>query len=298
MSNRSRVIALLSMFALAAGCTSTTAGTGTTEDAGAATPKVDSGAGAKKDGAATTENDAGEETTLDSGKKKDAAAVADTGGIDGGDPDSSSADAGSASDGSSGTDSGSTDAAVTCGPQTPVGFAPTWKAPNALHVNTCTTTQVDTFADCIFYTNITQATCDAYAANAANAACKGCLFSDEAAGTYGPLISSFNGDLMSLNVAGCIARTSNDVTANGCGAKVQAANQCAKAACVGTCPVVNDDYLICTDDAVTVCASYETAATCATALQQADASAAACDLNLGFDFFDNAKRYGRLFCMP
>ena len=95
-----------------------------------------------------------------------------------------------------------------------------------------------------------------------------------------------------------IARQVGDVTANGCGAKVQAARQCEEAACKPSCVVADTAYLTCTDNAVTVCASYETAAACADAVQAADEAAETCDPNVSADFIENGKRYGRLFCTP
>jgi hypothetical protein len=304
MVKRSRVITLVvlvaSAFAFGAGCSaSSSVGDGPTEaDAGKTTTKADAG---KKDGSSsvdlgdagdTEDEDSGTTTKKDAGTKKDAAAT------DAGDPDTGSViviDSGADADAAVPP----LDANVVCAPGSVAGFTPAWKAPNALHASACTGTQVDEFVDCMFDPNADPTTCNTFLADAANAGCESCVFTDDAAASYGAIVRSFNGDLFSLNVGGCVGRLAADVTATGCGAKVQAARQCEDAACRPSCPAANDDYFFCTDDATTgVCASFETAADCADALEAPNAAAETCDPAAGLDFIDNAKRYGRLFCTP
>lgn len=311
-------LTLLTFFAVAAGCSaSSSSGSGGTDDDAGTTTNKDAG---KKDGSSTSTDEGGIVSSSDGGAKdakaKDVVTsdVVDTDADVDADTDASSTTDGSTTDGSTATDAAS-DGAVTdsggntdsgtlvCAPANVSGFTPTWKQPNALHQNKCTTQQVDTIMDACADLNSTQQACDAALA-AAPTACTQCLVTDESAATYGAIVVTFSGILWNLNVAGCIARTQSDLATTGCGAKVQASAQCQSAACDANCANITDinDYYTCQDDSAATgggCASYATAAsTCENAAFATDASAQVCDPNVAGNFLDNAKIYGKLFCTP
>lgn len=302
-------LTLLTFFAVAAGCSASSSnGSGSTDDDAGTTTNKDAG---KKDGSSTT-TDEGGTMSSDASTSKDAKAkdvvtddVVDT------DADT---DATTTTDGSTGTDAATTDGStameggadadsgtLVCAPANVSGFTPTWKQPNALHQNKCTTAQVDAIMDACADSNSTQQACDAALA-AAPTACTQCLVTDESAATYGAIVVTFQGVFWNLNVAGCIARTQNDLATTSCGAKVQAYSQCESAACDANCANISDinDYYTCQDTATAGgCASYSTAAdTCKTAAFAMDGGAHVCDPSVAGTFLDNAKIYGKLFCTP
>lgn len=304
MLQRLTALSFVTFFAIAAGCTATSSGTGGDDTDAGGTSSKDAG---KKDGSSSStssSDDAGD--TKDSGSTKKDSGTVDTD-ADVGDADLGDADPG---DGSTVIDAAAdvvtdsavadtgTDAALVCAPGSVAGFSPTWKLPNALHANKCTAQQVDDIMAACAGPSSTVSACDS--AMAAAPTCSGCLVTAESATTYGAIITTMNGDVWNLNVAGCIARTANDVTSTGCGAKVQASDQCQGKACDANCasaPI--NDYFTCESDAIGTgggCASYETAAGCRTTAFAA--ASATCDPSSGIDFYDNAIRYGKLFCVP
>lgn len=303
MVQRITALSLVTFFAVVAGCTATSSGTGDDTDAGTTT-KSDAG---KKDGSSstTTTDDGGDTTTKDGGSKKDSGVVdtdADVGDADLGDADlgDGAATDGAATDATAdvvSVDTG-TDAALVCAPGSVSGFTPAWKAPNALHANKCTAQQVDDIMAACAGPSSTVSACNT--AMGAAATCAGCLVTSETAAAYGAIVTTLGGDVWNLNVAGCIARTANDVTSTGCGAKVQASDQCQGVACDANCATAPiNDYFTCESDAIGVgggCATYETAAGCKTTAFAG--TSATCDPSAGADFYDNAIRYGKLFCVP
>lgn len=192
-------------------------------------------------------------------------------------------------------DSGTT---TSCAPGSVSSFTPQWVPPAVLHANACSATQITTLLDCLFSSTASQATCDAFNQAAANKSCITCAVSQSTAASLGPLVVSAD-NLVSLNLAGCIARTSNQMTATGCGAKVQAASECTGAACEANCPVPDGDSqaLKARNDCETAaesseCQTYATDAKCAdTLLQGASAPCAQ-----GSTFEDVAKSLVTLFC--
>lgn len=188
---------------------------------------------------------------------------------------------------------------ATCSPGSVTGFTPTWKPP-AKKPGTCTQTQIDSIIECLLDENADQTACKTTLAAAANQACQSCIVTNTPSATqYGALVV---GDaLVSINYAGCIALKTNDLTANGCGAKYQALGQCTTEACEFNCPVTDDisfnEYQQCAMDAESGgCATYATAAACADPLVQSGAVAQECDLAGGGTFIANAAKYAALFC--
>lgn len=185
----------------------------------------------------------------------------------------------------------------TCAPGSVASFTPTWHPP-ARTVGACTPTQVSTILDCLLDPNANPTTCAGVNSAPVNQACIKCAVSESTDASYGPLISG-NG-IIGVNVAGCVALKTANVTAAGCGAKYQSLGECSTAACEPNCPVIDDasftEYNKCTADAeANDCSSFATGAACADPLMQTGGAASACEI-AGNPFIDNAKAYTTIFC--
>ncbi len=198
-----------------------------------------------------------------------------------------------ASDGDSGN-------VTTCAPGDVSTFTPAWKPPTAFNQGKCTDAQIAAFVDCL--SGIPDAaTCKTFGADVANKACIACAATPSTASGYGPLIEGTV--TIQVNIPGCIANTTGDVSTTGCGAKGLALIECKSLACEGNCPVpVGDDgtdfnaLLACQDKSVdTTCKTYATAASCADALTSDGGAASQCNL-AGASFRDNAIPMIKLFC--
>lgn len=184
----------------------------------------------------------------------------------------------------------------TCAPVDVKDFTPTWKAPAAFHQGKCTDTQVDALVSCNFDDTADQTTCDKVLKDAANKDCNNCLFVASTAKALGPVVIS--GNIGSLNIAGCIANSEGDTTKDGCGAKYQAANDCADESCVN-CDDSDAAALkaknACIQKALTsTCQDQATAADCANALLDTGGKAEQC--NGGNSFEEAAAILGKLWC--
>lgn len=229
----------------------------------------------------------------DGGKKKDTGTTSteeEEEGTDAGKTDGGKKDSGK--DGSITT--------VACTPESISGFSPSWKSPKTLHASSCTAANAEKAVDCMFDPNADQTLCDAFNNDSANQACIQCVYTDKSSATYGPLI--LEGSFASLNLAGCIARLSNDTTSTSCGAKVQALSQCRDAACA-SCPDPSvdqtsfDNYQQCqTDSEASECATYANAISCADSLAGPGGVAEQCVS--GASFLANARTLAKLFCVP
>jgi hypothetical protein len=129
------------------------------------------------------------------------------------------------------------DAAAACSPHLPARWAPEWKPPLARRPDACSAVQIDLQYQSCESASATSDSCATFRNDASNALCLDCLFTDESAASYGPIIRS--GTLWKSNTPGCIALTDGDVSASGCGAKVQASSACYDAACAGCSPVTS-----------------------------------------------------------
>jgi hypothetical protein len=182
-----------------------------------------------------------------------------------------------------------------CTPGDVTGFTPQWVAPNPAS-KACTQPLIDQYAaDCLDDTTSSTTKCQAF--NTANKACGACLVTPETATAYGPVIAKAN-NVLSLNVGGCLALTTADATAGGCGAKHEATRQCSDLACDANCPLPDGDnaafqaYLKCLQKSeTTVCKTYASAE-----CPEADAGpSTACALSAG-TFVDNFKLLAPIFC--
>ena len=149
---------------------------------------------------------------------------------------------------------------------------------------------------CNFDDTADQTTCDKVLKDAANKDCNNCLFVASTAKALGPVVIS--GNIGSLNIAGCIANSEGDTTKDGCGAKYQAANDCADESCVN-CDDSDAAALkaknACIQKALTsTCQDQATAADCANALLDTGGKAEQC--NGGNSFEEAAAILGKLWC--
>jgi hypothetical protein len=184
---------------------------------------------------------------------------------------------------------------ISCVPGDVSGLTPAWVPPNPAS-KACTQPLIDQYAaDCLDDTTSSTTKCQAF--NTANKACVACLVTPETATKYGAVIATAN-NVLSLNVGGCLALTTGDATATGCGAKHEASRQCSALACDTNCPLPDGDtaafqaYLKCLQKAeTTVCKTYVSAE-----CPEADAGpSTVCALSAG-SFVDNFKLLAPVFC--
>jgi hypothetical protein len=185
-----------------------------------------------------------------------------------------------------------------CKPGSVDDFTPTFKKPAPFSQKKCSNAQVEALL-CLFDSNADQETCQKLVDDPANDDCFKCIYTASSSKELGPVI--ITGSLGSLNIAGCVANAEGNVTDQGCGAKVQAADQCGDEACDANCPVPEgDDTALdarnkCTEDASSsVCQEFTDAAACAEALLQEGGAAEECAQ--GQDFLERAVAIAKLFC--
>jgi hypothetical protein len=137
------------------------------------------------------------------------------------------------SDGPAPSDAGVPVTPPACLVTTPFQASP-WAPPTAFGQNACSPTQLTAYQTCL---GSATGDCSAFRADSANAACVGCLETDLAAEAHGPILTQMvSGQLtvVDLNGGGCQAHYDGDTSATGCGAQINASNDCTVQAC-GTC---------------------------------------------------------------
>jgi hypothetical protein len=210
----------------------------------------------------------------------------------------------SGSDSTTPTSDATTDAAKdasVCAPRDITGFTPSWKPPIAFHQKKCSPTQVATLADCVWtHAGRDDVACKAFYDNAANADCLKCGVTNTTEANYGAIVS--NDTSVEANYAGCLALATNDISATGCGSKVQASLLCQDFACVAACPVPNGDdaafkaFTQCeTNAAAGVCKTYADAAACINSAFGDGGPADQCAPVVN-NFGERAAHYIELFC--
>ncbi|MEO6420416.1 MAG: hypothetical protein ABIP39_13450, partial [Polyangiaceae bacterium] len=200
-------------------------------------------------------------------------------------PDLGNGEAGPGVDGSTNKDAGmgTETGDTTCKPGDVSTFTPSWKPPTAFHQGKCSTTQIQAFVDCLSGMP-DAATCKTFGADVANKTCIQCAATPSTAAAYGPLIEGTV--TIQVNVPGCIANATGDVSATGCGAKTLGLSQCEEAACEANCPVSSSDtgaefqaLLACqTKSDTSSCKTFAADAACADALTADGGAAAQCNL--------------------
>jgi hypothetical protein len=137
---------------------------------------------------------------------------------------------GDAGDLVSGPDTGTPPSApAVCDPASVASYTPSWQPPEAWKQGVCTSTQIGDFYAACLTPPISKATCDAFAQ--ANASCAPCLQSQETDPKAGAVVWHEQMKYWTVNVAGCIAQATGDVTPSGCGAAYAAAIACRQASC-------------------------------------------------------------------
>jgi hypothetical protein len=292
-------------------------------DAFGGTPPADTGTGADVPSGADAPHFGGDAavdspTTQSDGGAHDGATTGD-GASDGGATDSSAMDTSATdtaakdtatSDGSTCVavtlNSGTNDGGVcpdpvsgTCGMADIAGYTPTWIPPTGYHQGLCTSAQIDAFYNDCFASGATETTCEAEITAAPD--CYDCIFSDETAASYGPIIDLSNG-ISEINEAGCIALLEPcNLT---CAEEVLGSFQCENAACETNCPVTDtatlDAFDTCEDTAAACdpdgCDVFVTEATCASELTGAAHPASVCTSATTFEDYYNAVV--PVFCGP
>lgn len=188
------------------------------------------------------------------------------------------------------------DAGGGCTPGDVSSFAPKWKPPVGMHQQKCSPTQAALLASCVWdHPGRDAAACKAFLNSKApaDAACVKCGYTATSGTSLGAVVS--NGTSVQVNYAGCIALTTNDLSATGCGSKVQAAALCQDEACVATCTNFKD-LLACEKKAETgVCKSFTDEAACLDTAVNDGGPASICNPDTQ-DFGERALIYTELFC--
>jgi len=169
-----------------------------------------------------------------------------------------------------------------CVPQNKPATPTPWQQPHALRRNVCSPQEATSIVKCLFQ----QQDCQAQV----SAACHACSVSSPADPYAGALIVSKQGETPAINVEGCIAALSGDISANGCGPKYVARFECEANACEH-CVQDEQAFVACADQADrSVCAAQAAAATCA------DPYLATC-FN-GENYLEVAFNLIKIFCGP
>jgi hypothetical protein len=126
-------------------------------------------------------------------------------------------------------DAGQTTNGLSCLAKSTVGFQPsTWVPPRPAHAGSCTDDEIDSYWSACAQLSALPIQCQQFVAN--HLGCAACLSPDTPdAGGPGPFLA--RAGAVDLNVGGCIAVVLGDNRPDGCGAKEQAARECAAFAC-------------------------------------------------------------------
>jgi hypothetical protein len=114
-------------------------------------------------------------------------------------------------------------------------WTPTWHPPHAPRPGACTSAQVLAEYNACISPSGSQSACATLRSNPTHAACSQCLNSRESDESYGAIIWMMDASWRT-NTGGCVAILDRDMSAQGCGARVQAASSCADSACDGCLP--------------------------------------------------------------
>jgi hypothetical protein len=166
----------------------------------------------------------------------------------------------------------------TCWPHDETAFTPTWVPPLGAHLGRCTPTQVSDFYTACLDPTATATTCSAWAQNAANTTCFGCLYTDSTATAYGALVGYSQAAF--LNIPGCVALV--EPCNQPCASTLSDLHACEDAACGSTLCADSTSYNTCANqaDSCTSCSGYANSTSCFSLITGAQHPAeAACNLN-------------------
>jgi hypothetical protein len=200
------------------------------------------------------------------------------------------------------TTSETMDAKPACEPQSVSSWTPTWQPPSGKYLGKCGDGEAVALIDACFGDSATEQTCTD--AETKYAACNDCLFTDDTASQWGPIVYYSKVDFYDRNEGGCLALLTDDATATGCGAKVNALYDCGLASCGPVCPVATDADFEALNSCITaamgdaaICKPYaDDADACYQAALTAHPEASACVWGDSEDLLDVFKRFGELFC--
>jgi hypothetical protein len=126
-----------------------------------------------------------------------------------------------------------------CSPADVSSFTPTWKPPVGPYTGACTSVQLDKLITSCFDTSSTQAMCDTWVQNAANAACLTCWLGPMKADHWAPIVYTNNpGETDYVNFPGCVELADPQLIA--CAQAIEANITCDLQACLSNCPVPQD----------------------------------------------------------
>ncbi|MBI5534338.1 MAG: hypothetical protein HY898_16565 [Deltaproteobacteria bacterium] len=194
--------------------------------------------------------------------------------------------------------------AKACEPQSVSGWTASWKPPSGKYQGKCKAGETVALMEACFGANATESGCAA--AETQYADCNTCLYTDDTASQWGPVVYFSGVELYDRNEGGCFALLMGDTSATGCGAKLNAAYDCGIASCGGVCPTSTDAEYEAFNNCIAsaaadaaFCKTYQDAAdACATAALAADGGEAlnACVWGDSEDWLVVAERIGEIFC--
>jgi hypothetical protein len=167
-----------------------------------------------------------------------------------------------------------------CAPGT-AAFTPVWHPPRIV-AGACTKDLIDSYRQCVDDSAITldPPSCSVWTGNlaSANQTCLSCLISNEPDKTYGPIVELPSQQL--INLPGCLAVAEGKTDGSGCGGALAAYEQCARAACLPSCPTGTADELSAeaaceTATQTGACKAFVAPAQCAGSIEAGDAGTAA-----------------------
>jgi hypothetical protein len=133
------------------------------------------------------------------------------------------------------TSSDAADASACANPPDPVGYMHTWQPPN-VQKGKCTAAQLDDLKNEYFGPSATPSSRMTFEMN--NPDCAACVITNNTDSSQGAVTRYVgNGQVFNPNIAGCVALVDGDLSANGCGAKIQADKDCETVTCFAACGV-------------------------------------------------------------
>lgn len=126
-------------------------------------------------------------------------------------------------------------APLECTPADVDDFTPTWRAPHPPQPGACSADAIDRLFD--KWLRGTNASRKQFELE--HATCFACAVSSIHDAQQGPIVRDPAHRQSETNIAACVAAIDGDYSASGCAAKVQAVEDCRRAACDSNCPVVD-----------------------------------------------------------
>jgi hypothetical protein len=199
----------------------------------------------------------------------------------------------------------SADAAPDSTPAVCVGKEdPSWsfagRAPAPLHQGKCSDAEIDSILESCSLDEGTKKRAQRCAEiKARYPACASCMLTPDTAPVGGPFIEYANEFFIHLNVGGCIARMDGDLSPQGCGAKMSAAENCLIEACHHCATGSSADQLTlfsCALPLATGTSACEPLYTAATACLRGDARLNPCNTERDPNRWVTDTRVAKLFC--